>query len=347
MTFTPAEYDRLITYLKNTYNIPLYTHDDHAYPAALLRPHPSQINDVDSILSEAIPATHIDSSSLAVYDRAHLQRLMDSGAQLTDDIAFIADTLSYEPLQLSAKLSRYFDMIATCDALDQELRAYARGERDSAPLRDSFHAVIATEEIFHSGRGRAAIIGAATCTVFSKDGADHVIVVQRAQNLATGAGLYHVLPAFVLQPTGPESFYAVEWSLKHQLLREFGEELFGLPEYHQWQNPDGPTYFYQHPAVADLREMLADGRASLYLTGSAMNLLTLRPEVCMLLKIRDAGWYERWQNYLHDAAETERQQTHYIPLDTLDGLPQDLPYRLTPQGAVSLWEGIRLARTLP
>src|SRR5690606_24563112 len=77
-----------------------------------------------------------------------------------------------------------------------------------------------------------------------------------------------------------------EWSIEHHFYREWLEELFGMRE-------SDSMDFYQHPALLDLKRMQAAQEAGLYLTGIAYNLLTLRPEICMLLLIHDEGWWQR------------------------------------------------------
>jgi hypothetical protein len=117
-----------------------------------------------------------------------------------------------------------------------------------------------------------------------------------------------------------------------------------MPEFDQWQNPQSATYFYDHPPVANLWAMLADGRAELFFTGVVFNLLSCRPEICALLIIHDAEWYSQSEALLQKALTTERQETRYIPIESLVGLPDDLHLRMTPQGAAAMWLGIKKVR---
>ena len=118
-----------------------------------------------------------------------------------------------------------------------------------------------------------------------------------------------------------------------------------MPEYGQWEVAQTAGYFHDHPAVATLQAMLADGRAELLLTGIAFNLLSTRPEICAALLIHDPEWYRQSEEQLQQALSTERQETRYIPIDTLDRLPDDLHIRMTPQGAAALWLGLERVRT--
>ncbi len=336
-------YHRLLDALRRRYGDVLFTHDGLTYPALVYRPTAGQ-QTVDNLLSP-LPESPSYAGDFAIYDQAHLdQRRADR--PLTNGLSYVMRSVQRDPLRINGGLGYYFDMMATCDALDHELRDFAGGERQTTPLRDRFHAAVDPHTALRDGRGRAAIIGGAVLTVFKRDDDYQVIVARRSAGLGTGAGLYHVLPAFVFQPSGPAEMINAEWSLRHQILREYGEELFAMPEYAEWQAPPGTDYFYQHAAIADLRYMFADGRAELHLTGVALNPLSLRAEVCALLLIHDASWQTRWAGALRAAQNTERQATYYLPLTTLDGLPDDLPVRMAPQGAVALHLGVEHARRL-
>lgn len=75
-----------------------------------------------------------------------------------------------------------------------------------------------------------------------------------------------------------------------------------------------------------------------------MNLMSLRMEICSMLIIFDANWYTRSEAALNKALFTERQATRYIPIDTLEGMPENLHLCMTPQGATAFWLGIDRAR---
>jgi hypothetical protein len=320
----------------------LFTRDGVVYPTVIFPPSVGQEDDPDSVLSRYVPQAIKSQDAFAFYDEPHLENLQRS-RWTTNGLSYILSELTEEPLTVSANLGHYFDMLATCDALDQELRAYARGERDDLPHRERLYAKIPPENTLTSGAGRCAILGGATLIVFNHDGVYKAMIAQRSSRLAVGAGLFHVMPAYVLQPhLNPP--HEAEWSIWRQVLREFGEELFGMPEYADWESPVGARYFYDFPAVADLRTMLQDGRARLQLTGTAMNLMSLRMEICSTLIIFDANWYTRSEAALNKALFTERQATRYIPIDTLEGMPENLHLCMTPQGATAFWLGIDRAR---
>jgi hypothetical protein len=319
-----AAYDRLLATLTAFYGDCLF----QGYPVTV---HPAE---GDSLLAGL---ARQDVAEFALYDAAHLASRQHNRT-LTNGRCYVADRLLLDPPRLQGALGHYFDMIATCDALDHELRDYATGRQDDLPLREALHARVPPAAVLQGGAGRCTVIGAAVLTAFYHAGDYRLILAERAPTLATGAGLLHVVPAFVLQPLLDP---LAEWSFFQQMIREYGEELFGMAEFDTRQPaPTTLDYIDAHPAIVELTAMLADGRAAWHPTGIAQNLLSTRFELCGLLVIHDPGWYSRHQAALKAASHTERQHTHYIPLSTLAGLPGDLPRRMAPQGAVAWWLGI-------
>src|SRR5690606_24732133 len=135
------------------------------------------------------------------------------------------------------------------------------------------------------GRGRSPAIGGVCLVVFKGAAGYQAIISRRTPSHATRPDSYHLVPAFIFQPMSDEMRDG-EWSIEHHFYREWLEELFGMRE-------SDSMDFYQHPALLDLKRMQAAQEAGLYLTGIAYNLLTLRPEICMLLLIHDEGWWQR------------------------------------------------------
>lgn len=343
---SPAAYRRLIAVLEALYGDVLMRRDDVAYPVTFFPADDEQT--IDDVLLSPTPTTKLLAADCYVYAADHLEARRQS-RRITNGLCYVVLGMQADPPRLAGALGRYFDMMATCDALDHELRDYvhsADGAADSAgaelygklPLRERFHRYVAPRQALYDARGRCAVIGVATLTAFYHDGDYHLILVQRSAELGTGAGLFHVMPAFVMQPVSQS--HEADWSLRGQILREYGEELFAMPEPDDADATPPPDYHDAHPPVAELNTMLADGRAELHVTGVALNLLSLRYEVTTLLVIHDPDWHTRHQSALTAALSTERQATHYVPLSTLAGLPDDLHLRAAPHGAVALWQGI-------
>lgn len=346
MPFSDEHYRRITDHLAQLYGQTLYQHDGQSHPLIVFPPAPEQAADVDSVLGPLHEGAAAGDESFAFYDRDFLRSLQNSGRNLYNAPTYILHDLQAAPLRISARVGHYYDMVATCIALENELWAAAAGDLLHLPNRGRLHAEVPPQDVLHSGRGRSAALGIATLIVF-KHGAEYrAMLARRSRQAATDPLAYHTLPAMIFQPMGPQP--AQEWSVSHQIYRELLEELFGMPEPARPQRAD---YFYQHPALLELRAMLADGRAGLYLTGITLNLLTTRAEICTLLLIHDPDWYGRSSSPaaahpLRLEAETADGQAAFIPLK---GGPQALPepdlhLHMPPQGYAALMLGLEAAR---
>ena len=259
-------------------------------------------------------------------------------------------SLRLKPLRLRGAIGRYYDMLATCAALERELRhAVAEGWM-RAPSRATYHRRLPPTDSLTRGFGRSATIGIGTLTVFNDGGAYKALLARRSAAAAVDSGMYHVLPAMIFEPTMPECADRREWSLRHQILREVLEELFNFPEELQ---PARWDYFYEQPALLYLLELLEQGRAQLCATGIVFNLLTLRPEVSTLLLIHDPAWYRRIMDPSSDmpfatAAETDGGSIVLAQIEDdeafLAHFPPDLHLMMPAHATATMWLGIDLAR---
>lgn len=143
----------------------------------------------------------------------------------------------------------------------------------------------------------------------------------------------------------------------HNVLREFGEELFDIEELERDRGYVAFEWFYEAPPVKELRDLLATGEAQLLLTGVAVNLLNLRPEVCTLLLILTPEWYrvhskdiksrgllcDNWE--FADAAELARtRQVGLAPPPVFGPYGDLLSYwNVAPPGAAAYYLGLGVA----
>lgn len=322
---------------------PLYERNGQRYPVVIFPPTADQQN-VDSVLGTQAEDFE-PPEQFAFYATEHLRALQAAGRRMENKPTYSFARLQTMPLKIHTRLGRYFDMLATCDALEYEARQcfQSREPGDSAcplPFRTRLHEQITPEAALYNGTGRSATIGVATLTVVNHAETYKVVLARRSQLTATEPGFYHVMPAFVFQPTHTDPAPPAEYSVRYQVYREFLEEFFGAKE------GAAPHMVEQHPEWQALQQM---GAASLHLTGISFNVLTQRHEICTLLLIHNAEWYSRVTG-MRAAWETEQRSLVFAPLTTdtelLAALPPALYANMTPQGSAALWLGVDYARAL-
>lgn len=340
-------FEDTVARIASLYDDSLFTRGGQRCPVRVFLPQPQQVDDPDSLLGPA-PSLEEPAREFAQYNHAYLQSLQNSGRRVFNGVTFAFQRLRPAPLRLEAFLGRYFDMLATCAALDDEMQAAARRRGTRLPGRTQYHRQHPAEEAALNGTGRSAAIGGAALIVCPVDGEYRAILARRSSDTALDAGRYHLLPAFIFQPARM-NYDPLEWSVRYHVLRELAEELFGAPE----PGPEThPSAVLAHPGLQGWAAMEARGLASLHLTGIAFNYLTLRPEICALLLVRDAEWWPR----LHDPqsaaridvqAETDGKLT-LVPIHSDQALraalPPDLHLHMPPQAFAALWLGVDLAR---
>lgn len=205
-------------------------------------------------------------------------------------------------LRVDTGVGRYLTFIATCAALEWELLAALESvEKRRAPVdlsmlphRRWLHATVADPVL--DGSARDAAIGLLAVVILrNQDGTFSLVLPTRSEDTAIARSTLHVAPAGMFAPFSDDPLdvpgdYSVRWNI----LREFVEELYGN------KKAEGPESHFDRldlssePPVQRLESLFAASPGSgLYLTGMSVNLLTLQPEVCLLLFIDDPDWVRR------------------------------------------------------
>lgn len=271
---------------------------------------------------------------------------------------------------INAYIGSYFNMISSADYLELELLA-AIAQDKSIDLTD-FSARRATMSEYNSpleclknGGGVDAVIAISTLVVYLRDNRYWLLCDVRSKEIAEYGDLYHVIPSFIFQPvTGvSEHNLKVEWSITHNIYREYLEELFNVPEVEQIGKPVAPDFFYRHPNLLLLQSMLNDGSAKIKGVALGFNLFNHRPEILTLLLIEDELWYECQKdvfgakeygvNHLNLSNEflTNEPKNNITHLDIVTTLPLDdnhwaniaKPWLMVPPGAPALVLGAKAA----
>jgi len=359
----------IVPYLKWKYpGKSLLLSADHEYPVAVYPVKEAQQIDPESILCRPISRSRQGDDLLLPRSAKYRALAHRLDLEAYDRPCFtLKHLLLGESLQIECEMGSYLRALDTCDELAWEI--YTQHEKllgsSEANFRE-FDSQLSLRARLHSevsdpvcdGRRRSAAIAISTLLAFYDENELHLLLKRRGtESVAVHVGMAHVVPSFMFQPA--TSKLDSEFSVKHNLFREYLEELFNRPEPEEregdWQ------YFYRDHRLEYLLEILNNGRAQIYLTGLAVNLLNLRPEICLLLYIRDPDWYRfhsqnpdpkmrfqfnnEWMRVtdMGPNAETAIASLRYsrdeADLLTTAGLH---PWEIVPPGAAALWLGKKL-----
>ncbi len=242
--------------------------------------------------------------------------------------------------KIEARIGSYFDMVASAGYLEYECLAALSRSPESLSLGDlpARRAALSRHrsslECLTSGGGVDAALAISTLVVYAREGSPWMLLDVRSRRKTEHDEIHHVVPALYFQPvTGTsERGLEVEWSVRHNVFREYLEEIFGMPEVEHEPGSVAPDYFLRHPNLLLLKEMLEAGTAELRGVALVFDLLNHRPEICTLLLIRDPSWYERQR----DASTAEREGLRPLAVDDRFLLEDSAPPRIHPETVVSL-----------
>lgn len=330
-----------------------------SYPVLALECPESQHQNVDSILGELLTT---DRTDFIVNDPSYLKVLEKQGKRIYNGRTYVMDSLERgEEHELHCSLGYYYDAMTTCDILEWEILTVFGTERISFEFenirrqlkcRNEYHGRVSDPAF--DGRGRSAALSISTLIVFNDGATYRTLIRMRSGKTAAHSDLYHVVPSFIFQPVWGHS--KEEYSVRHNIYREYLEEIFGIKEVEHSSGEIAFDYFYEHDKLVQLRSLLESKGGELLLTGYAVNLLNLRPEICTLLLIRDETWSRQkivanWE-FLVPRQAYEIRQEAVVVLDILRNDEEvavdlsNIPSTFVPPGAAAFWLGIDLARKL-
>lgn len=120
----------------------------------------------------------------------------------------------------------------------------------------------------------------------------------------------HIVPASMFEPGNSCVDFEQDANITSNILREFAEEILNVPEAEHVPSNNifmGFGYKIAAPAFQELQRLLKNGEAQILVTGIYMDLLRLRPELTVILKVDDPDYCNNWivGNFLKFNEETE------------------------------------------
>jgi hypothetical protein len=290
----------LYDYLAGIYgDSEILTGPDGPFPIAVTAPlSATAVSDPETLTGAIVPAP----AHRPVMERQLIPALERRGGALWNGRTFSLSGLTLDDQgaieSVDAYLGYYFDQICSAGYLEYELLAAAERTRmRSIPTLPGRRGILeeypAPRDCLRAGGGVDATLAISTLTVYQRDGRYWMLCEVRSDRVAEYGALYHVAPSFIFQPvvTPSRENLRTEWSVRHNIFREYLEELFNVEEVELSNNAIDATYFYDHPNLEYLRRLLSSGDATLQGVTLAFNLLNHRPEICTVLVIEDPDWY--------------------------------------------------------
>lgn len=290
---------RLYDFLAHLYSdYPVLEYNAMKFPIALFPSSKTQRYDLESVLGDLdIEREEIINSELQQAGQEYLKILLRSSKPPWEDPTY--RVLEYnlgETFSLSCGLGNYFNMLKTCDVLEFEIltefgKKYPpfpcdfREFMERLKLRHYLHSI---SDPIREVRGRSVAISASTFIIYAQDNTYKALVRERSSKVAVHQNLLHIIPSFMFQPV--VRCYEDEYSIRHNIYREYLEELFGRRDLDRPSEKLSHNFFYEDPNLQYLEKLEKEGSARFFFTGISINLLNLRPEIHTLLLITDPEW---------------------------------------------------------
>ncbi|WKZ19457.1 MAG: hypothetical protein QY310_02590 [Candidatus Jettenia sp. CY-1] len=360
---------RLYEFLANRYaHYEILERCGKIYPVAILNKTIRKVTYRDPIVI-APEKWHLETAEFIIKDPAYraFRELIGTSIIPNETYRMVDIKQTKHGIAIHCNIGRYDLMMDTCDSLEWEiLRVLSEISHWQAmsfgalfkklKLRAHLHAQVKDPPI--DGTGRSVAIAVSVLTSFFH-GDEQRFFLGCKLTRGLNAGQMHVIPSFMFQPE--QGYRNEEFCLLHNVRREFLEELFGV------KAPKGASYrwFFQHKPIQYLDKMLEAGEAEIWLTGVVVNLMNLRPEICMLLRIKTPQWYaihssihtrpgERIQineefATIHECRGSRKESvSRKFDSDTELFHSASLnPGDIVPPGAAAFWLGVDALRKLP
>jgi len=278
---------------------PVMKYNGMNFPNILFPAPKNQRYDLESVLDGLeIDREEYLNSLIQQGGQEYLKYLLNSSKPPWEDSTY--RVLCYnlgEKLSLSCSLGTYFNMLKTCDVLEFEILVefgkrypFFEDEIDkfltNLKLRNYLHSIC---DPIKDVRGRSVAISISTLIIYAKNNNEYqALLRERSSEVAVHQNLLHIIPSFMFQPV--VRCYSEEYSIRHNIYREYLEEIFGRRDLDKPSEKLSHDFFYEDPNLQYLIQLENEGKAKFLFTGISINLLNLRPEIHTLLLINDPEW---------------------------------------------------------
>lgn len=302
---------------------------------------------LDSVLGSHNPEKYMDAADLNIL-QSRINRIAyrmegdPDEAEIGDYIwnaERVKPILSLDEMKIDTGRSTYFSTLTQNERMVYEL---ARGLYDygvspdaddetlsqivprlDLPERDAIARTL--PELASNFNVIAAPLGVNVLTVVNTGGSYKAFIAERGEEVAVHPSRLSLLPAGGVELTGQD-----KPSIRHTVLREYGEELFSIPE-------GEPVT--DHEAVQELQTLREEGKAHIDLVGIYIAARRLGVNAMVVLLIDDPEYYERhFTNGIE--ANWESKGTHQVALDDPQFQEYLEPTRCVPQHTVGAYEGL-------
>jgi hypothetical protein len=198
---------------------------------------------------------------------------------------------SPDKLSLEFELGSFFDSVMYHYVLEHELVTAIAGEGAKASEHLELRDRVAGHALAIEGfsRNNVSRIGVSNLLLLRSGENTYFPVVQRRGSQSLASGLDTLSSGVFDNISAPK----VDFGLKHKVLVEVEEEIYGNKALSKQVMEMNPQFFYEYDGIRDLLEKTEKGAATFQVTGFCIDLIRLVPEITTVWVVRDTKYYDR------------------------------------------------------
>ncbi|MEZ0064384.1 hypothetical protein ABIA32_000362 [Streptacidiphilus sp. MAP12-20] len=296
--------------------------------------HPVPLEDVQLAWADEAPATPIDGDASELDrirpisdDRTRFRRYSDAVEHLARPRLFenrscyrLLDVDGGVRPSLTFGLGAYFDVIDICEAAAHEFTA-AQLDGQAGPPTTPFRAMVGDP----TDLARRPVMAATSTMVLRLDratgDAEFVLHWRDPAKVASGGGLYQVMPVGMFQPSHDAAWnQANDFDLWRSISRELSEELLGSTE--DYGSGIAPIDYDAWGFYRSLWHARTDGRLRVFWLGLGMDPLTYVTDM-LTVAVFDADLFDQTFQRL----VTTNDEGHRVELEDGTGRASGIPFR--------------------
>ena len=276
---------------------------------------------------------------------------------ITDNVTFAIDQLNLDRNEITCCLSSYVRALYSCDRFHYQITTQYPGNNGDldlykrSPFLDEWSDHLKEIVLRNNYSTLEASIGC-SCLFVYKTNVGYEYFIGHKSASANGLRDMHVIPSFMFQPISKNKLkYKHELSIKNQILRELGEEVFGYDEY---EGNKHSSHIYGQilaaPVIKQIEEMVSSGKAEFIVTGLWLDLYRLRPEITTLFIVHDPEWFNSSFSIKTKIGNWEVEKGGLIDVDVENSsyhsiLNGEIGFMCSP-GLAALVNGVKKMKTL-
>ena len=220
-------------------------------------------------------------------------------------------------LNLGFELGKFSDSVMCQYVLESEARIAVLDQPNGIPCLPIRDAVAKTpEKIMSFCLENVCRIGVNTLILMNKGNDEYLPLVYRRSPLTMAQDrLFDCVSSCIFEIVTVAS---EDLKLRHTVLREIYEELFGNPDIiYRSQRPD-PKFFYKQDGIKELVNYLESGIATFGVTGFCIDLVRMVPEITCVFVVPDPKYYDKYKSKFVLSKEFEPSKPFAVPADLQD-----------------------------